>query len=355
MTNTADDGPGGLGNPWLTGFGPGNGNGAVGRPMRSRRSTLAVPASSPRMIDKARTLSVDEVFLDLEDACAPDAKPQGRRTVIAALTEGGFDGKVRAVRVNDWTTPWTYRDVIDVVEGAGAALDCLILPKVTSPQQVVALDLLLGQLEASTGLPHGRIGIEAQIEDARGLLGVQAIAGSSARLEALVFGPADFMASTAMRSLAVGEQPPGYQPGDAFHHVLVSILVAARAHGLQAVDGPHTAIKDPEAFRRSATRSAALGYDGKWVLHPGQVDAANEVYSPRQEDYEHAENILAAYDWHTSVTGGSRGAAVFGGEMIDEATRKMALVVAGKGRAAGLARSAPWTPPPRPVSPPSRT
>jgi citrate lyase subunit beta/citryl-CoA lyase len=297
------------------------------------------------MIDKARTLPVDEVFLDLEDAVAPLAKPEARRTVVAALTEGGWGERVRAVRVNDWSTPWTYRDVVDVVEGAGADLDCLMLPKVTGPEHVAALDLLLTQVERATGLEVGRIGIEAQIEDARGLLAADAIAKASPRLETLIFGPADFMASVAMRSLVVGEQPPGYDVGDAYHHVLMGILLAARANDRQAIDGPYPAVRDVEGLRRVAGRSAALGYDGKWVLHPAQVDAVNEVFSPRQEDYDRAEDVLDAYAWYTSEAGGARGAAMLGDEMIDEASRKMALVVAGRGRAAGMTRTRAWTPP----------
>ncbi len=315
------------------------------RPVRPRRSNLAVPGSSQKMIDKARTLPVDQVFLDLEDAVAPLAKPQARQTIVASLTEGGWGERLRVVRVNDWTTPWTYRDVVEVVEGAGADLDCIMLPKVQSAEHVVALDLLLTQIERSVGLEVGRIGIEAQIENARGLLAVEAIAQASPRLETIVFGPADFMASIAMKTLVVGEQPPGYDVGDAYHHILMTILMAARAHDKQAIDGPYLAIRDVEGFRRVAGRSAALGFDGKWVLHPGQVDAANEVFSPRQEDYDHAEDILDAYAWYTSADGGARGAAMLGDEMIDEASRKMALVVAGKGRAAGLQRTRSWSPP----------
>ena len=318
---------------------------ADARPVRARRTSLAVPGSSQKMIDKARTLPVDLVFLDLEDAVAPAAKAEARTRVVAALAEGGWGSRVRAVRVNDWTTPWTYRDVVDVVEGAGADLDCIVLPKVADPGHVVALDLLLTQIERSVGLEPGRIGIEAQIEDARGLLAADAIAKASPRVETLVFGPADFMASLSMKSLVVGEQPPGYDVGDAYHAILMGILLAARANDKQAIDGPYPVIRDVEGLRRVAARSAALGYDGKWVLHPGQVDAVNEVFSPRQEDYEHAEDILDAYDWHTSEAGGARGAAMLGDEMIDEASRKMALVVAGKGRAAGMRRTRAWTPP----------
>jgi citrate lyase subunit beta/citryl-CoA lyase len=297
------------------------------------------------MIDKARNLPVDQVFLDLEDACAPLVKPEARKNIVAALNEGGFGDRVRVVRVNDWTTPWTYRDVVEVVEGAGANLDCIMLPKVQSADQVVALDLLLTQIETTMGYEVGRIGIEAQIENAKGLLAVDAIAKASPRVETIIFGPADFMASINMKSLVVGEQPPGYDVGDAYHHILMSILMAARANDKQAIDGPYLAIRDVDGFRRVASRSAALGFDGKWVLHPGQIEAANEVYSPRQEDYDRAENILDAYAWCTSAAGGARGAAMLGDEMIDEASRKMALVIASKGRTGGMARTNIWTPP----------
>jgi citrate lyase subunit beta/citryl-CoA lyase len=315
------------------------------RTLRPRRSNLAVPGSSTKMISKAKGLPADQVFLDIEDAVAPLAKPEARKNIVAALNEGGWGDKVRTVRVNDWTTQWTYTDVVTVVEGAGADLDAIMLPKVQSAEQVVALDLLLTQIEKSNGYEVGRIGIEAQIENARGLIAVDAIAQASPRVETIIFGPADFMASINMKSLVVGEQPPGYDVGDAYHHILMSILMAARAHDKQAIDGPYLQIRDVDGFRRVAGRSAALGLDGKWVLHPGQIEAANELFSPRQEDYDHAENILDAYGWYTSEAGGKRGAAMLGDEMIDEASRKMALVVAGKGRAAGMQRTDRWTPP----------
>ncbi|WP_137123214.1 HpcH/HpaI aldolase/citrate lyase family protein [Segeticoccus rhizosphaerae] len=314
----------------------------VSRPLRSRRSNLAVPGSSPKMLDKAKGLAADQVFLDLEDAVAPLAKPDARKNIVAALNEGGWEGKVRAVRVNDWTTQWTYADVVEVVEGAGANLDAIMLPKVQTAEQVVALALLLSQIERATGLEEGRIGIEAQIENALGLTNVNAIAAASPRVETIIFGPADFMASINMKSLVVGEQPDGYDVGDAYHHILMSILMAARAHEKQAIDGPYLQIRDVDGFRRVAGRSAALGFDGKWVLHPGQLDAANEVFSPRQEDYDHAENILDAYEFHTSEAGGKRGAVMLGDEMIDEASRKMALVISSKGRAAGMTRQDRW-------------
>ena len=312
---------------------------------RPRRTCLSVPGSNPKMIEKAKGLPADEVFLDLEDAVTPDAKSAARTRVGAALASPGWAGQLRGVRVNDWTTPWTYTDVIDVVSAAGAHLDVIVLPKVTDAVGVHALDLLLTQLERSHGLPVGRIGIDVQIEDARGLSNIDAIAGAP-RVQALVLGPADLSASLNMRTLAVGEQPAGYDVGDAYHHILMTILIAARAHGVAAIDGPYLKVRDVEAFRLVAGRSASLGFDGKWVLHPDQIAAGNEIYSPRQADYDHAELILEAYGWHTSAAGGERGAVMLGEEMIDEASRKMALVVAGKGRAAGMTRqAAPFVPP----------
>ncbi|NJQ02835.1 CoA ester lyase [Streptomyces sp. PLAI1-29] len=305
---------------------------------------MAVPGSNPRFLEKAQGLPADQVFLDLEDACAPLAKEGARHTIVDALNQGDWSGKTRVVRVNDWTTHWTYRDVVTVVEGAGANLDCVMLPKVQSAEQVVALDLLLTQIEKTMGFEVGRIGIEAQIENAAGLVAVDAIAAASPRLETIVFGPADFMASINMKSLVVGRQPPGY-PADAYHYILMRILMAARTHDVQAIDGPFLQIRDVDAFREVAGRSAALGFDGKWVLHPGQIEAANEIYSPAQEDYDHAEMILDAYAWCTSEAGGAKGSAMLGDEMIDEASRKMALVVAGKGRAAGMTRTTSFTPP----------
>ncbi|HEU4912712.1 MAG TPA: CoA ester lyase, partial [Actinomycetes bacterium] len=212
--------------------------------LRSRRSCLAVPGSNTKMLGKAQGLPADQVFLDLEDSVSPLAKVDARANIVSALTEGDWVGKTRVVRVNDWTTQWTYGDVIAVVEGAGAHLDCVMLPKVQTASQVEALDLLLTQLEKTLGLEVGRIGIEAQIENAKGLVEVDAIAAASPRVETIIFGPADFMASINMKSLVVGEQPPGYDVGDAYHYILMRILMAARTHDLQAIDGPYLQIKD---------------------------------------------------------------------------------------------------------------
>jgi citrate lyase subunit beta/citryl-CoA lyase len=318
----------------------------MGAAGHSRRSCLAVPGSNPRMLEKAQGLAADQIFLDLEDAVAPLAKPAARKNVVAALTSGDWSGKARVVRVNDVTTPWAYQDVLEVVQGAGRHLDALMLPKVQEPVHVQWLDLTLTQLEQALGLPIGGIGIEAQIENARGLVNVDAIAAASPRLETIIFGPADFMASINMKSLAVGALHPGY-PGDPYHYILMRLLMAARSHDLQAIDGPYLQIRDVDAFREAARRSAALGFDGKWVLHPGQIDAANEVYSPDQKDYDHAELILDAYEYATSAEGGKVGAVMLGDEMIDEASRKMALVISAKGRAAGMSRTSAFDPPAR--------
>ncbi|MEI2643632.1 MAG: CoA ester lyase [Candidatus Nanopelagicales bacterium] len=261
------------------------------RQLRSRRSNLAVPGSSPKMLEKAKGLPADQVFMDIEDAVAPIAKPDARKNIVAALNEGGYEDKVRVVRVNDWTTQWTYADVVEVVEGAGQNLDCIMLPKVQTPEQVVALDMLLTQIEKSMGFEVGRIGIEAQIENALGLLNVDKIATASQRVETIIFGPADFMASINMKSLVVGEQPPGYDVGDAYHHILMSILMAARAHDKLAIDGPYLQIKDVEGYKRvaRAQRGARLRRQVGTPPRPGRgrqrgVQPAAGGLRPRRAD-----------------------------------------------------------------------
>lgn len=311
---------------------------------RPRRTCLAVPGSNPRFLEKAQNLDSDQVFLDLEDSVAPPVKVEARGNVVRALREGEWGDRIRVVRVNDWSTQWTTSDVRVVVEGAGDVLDCIMLPKVETAAHVVALDMMLGQLERENDLPLGRIGIEAQIENALGLINVEEIAVASPRLETLVFGPADFMASLNMKSLVVGGQPEGYD-SDPFHYIFMKLLMAARAHGLQAIDGPFGSVRDPDGYRAAAMKAAALGFDGKWVLHPGQIEIGNDVFSPDQEDYERAEDILDAYAWYTSTEGGALGAVMLGDDFIDEASRKMALVLAGKGRAAKMTRRSRWTPP----------
>jgi citrate lyase subunit beta / citryl-CoA lyase len=301
------------------------------RAYRARRSCLSVPASSERFIASARALPADEVFLDLEDSVAPAAKEDARSLAAGALGSGEWRARVLGVRINDASSPWAFADVLAVT---GDRLDVIILPKVGSPRDVIWLDVLLSQVETARGLPAGQVAIEAQIENAAGLASVAAIAAASPRLESLVFGPADFMASVGMRSLEVGGQPAGYAGGDAYHYALMRILVAARAAGLQAIDGPYLKVRDVAGFERSATSAAALGYDGKWVLHPAQVDVANTVFAPSPAEYQRAERIVAAYEQATDVD--RRGAVMLGDEMIDEASRKLALSVVARARAAGL-------------------
>lgn len=307
-------------------------NVVTSRPIRARRTILAVPGSSERFIAKSRTMDVDALFLDLEDAVAPPVKEASRQSIVAALNDPqGWKAPTVTYRVNDWSTPWTTMDVMEVVGGAGAHVDCIVLPKVTGAEQVKALDLVLTQAEQAAGLPVGRIGLELQIEEARGLLHVAEIAAASPRTESLVYGPGDWMASMGMQTLNVGSQPPGYV-GDAFHHVQMTILVAARAHGLQAIDGPFVGIRDLEGFRTSASSSAALGYDGKWVLHPSQVEAGKEVFTPPAADVERARRIVEAYQHATAEAGGAVGAIVVDDEMVDGAGLAVARATLAKAR-----------------------
>ena len=290
------------------------------------------------MLIKAQSLATDMVFLDLEDAVAPAAKVQARTYVVAALTQGEWGSRIRSVRINSVGTTWALRDVITVVEGAGQNLDTIMLPKCSSSAQVHWLDQTLTMLESSLALRTGSIGIEVQIEDAEGLTNVDEIAAASTRTQALHFGPGDFQASMGIPTTALGRsfETGG---GDPLHHVLGRILVAARTHGLQALDGPHPAIKDLDGLAAASARVAAMGYDGKWVLHPHQVDVVNAAFTPEQADFDRACHVVEAYALVTSVQGGATGAVMLDGEMVDEATRAMAVVVMHKGAAAGLTRS----------------
>ncbi|MDQ6617953.1 MAG: CoA ester lyase [Actinomycetota bacterium] len=301
-----------------------------------RRSCLAVPAASEKMMAKAAGLAADMVFLDLEDAVAPLEKEGARAKAVDAIKNHGWGDKVLCVRVNSWDTKWTAFDVIDVVGNAGDRLDEVMLPKVDTAAQVVALDLLLNQVEARAGLPRGHIGIEAQIETARGLINVEEICAASPRLETVVLGPVDFSASMGMPSLAGGLAIPGY-PGDYFHYVFMKILMAGRANGLQVIDGPYVKIQDLEGFREFSRRTQILGYDGKWALHPTQVGILNEMFAPSPAQFDRAWAILDAY--REATDGDRRGAVMFGDEMIDEASRKVAAKVVTQGERAGLSRS----------------
>jgi citrate lyase subunit beta/citryl-CoA lyase len=302
-----------------------------------RRSCHATPGSNEKMLAKAPGLGADMVFLDLEDSVSPLEKEAARAKVVGAIRDQDWGETVLVVRVNAWDTEWTYRDVIEVVEGAGERLDAIMLPKVQSAGEVQALDLLLTQIERATGR-DGRVGIEAQIETARGLINVEEICAASDRLETIVFGPADFAASTEMPVLTGGVQIPDY-PGDHFHYVFSKILMAGRANGLQVVDGPYLRIRDLDGLRDYATRTRILGYDGKWSLHPDQVTVINEVFTPTQEQFDTAFDILEAYEKATTE-GERRGAVMFGDDMIDEASRKMAIKFVARGERAGMRRSA---------------
>ena len=308
------------------------------RITRPRRSSLSVPGSSPKMLAKAPGLPADEVFMDLEDSVAPNAKEEARANVVQALKEGDFAGKTVVVRVNDVSTRWCAKDVLHIVENAADLIDCLMIPKVEHASDVSFVDHLLRMIEDDLGLEK-RIGLELQIETATGIRNIHEIAEASPRAETLIFGPADMSASLGLPTVTAGLPMPGY-PGDHWHHVLSSILVAARAANLQVIDGPYLLIKDLEGFREMAMRARALGYDGKWALHPGQIDVLNEVFTPTQEEYDKAEAMLEAYAHATDVE--STGAVMFGNEMIDEASRKMAEQLASRGRAAGLRATKTW-------------
>jgi citrate lyase subunit beta/citryl-CoA lyase len=302
-------------------------------PQRLRRSVLACPGSNPRMMEKAAASAADEVFLDLEDATAPLEKPGARAKIVAALNTHDWGGKVKVVRINQVTSQYAYRDILEIVEGAGRILDCIMVPKVQNTGDVAFVDRALTQLEQELGLQPGRIGIEAQIEDAQGLVNVDQIAVASPRVETIIFGPADFSASMQLPSLTVAGGSPDY-PGDVFHYVLFRLAVAARAAGIQVIDGPYLAIRDVEGYGVAARKAAALGYDGKWCLHPDQIAPCNEAFTPSQQQFDRAVKILAAYKHATEVE--RRGAVMLGDEMIDEASRKMATQFFLRGKAAGL-------------------
>jgi citrate lyase subunit beta/citryl-CoA lyase len=302
-----------------------------------RRSCLSVPASSEKMLGKAPGLPADMVFLDLEDSVAPLEKEAARAKAVDAIKNQDWGDKVLCVRVNAWDTQWTYGDVIEVVGNAGERLEEVMLPKVQSAAEVVAMDLLLTQVEKNSGLPVGHVGIEAQIETARGIINVEEICAASPRLETIILGPVDFSASMEMPSLSGGLQIPEY-PGDYFHYPFMKILMAGRANGLQVIDGPYVLVRDLDGFRDFCTRTQILGYDGKWALHPDQVTILNEVFSPTQEQFDKASAVLEAYKEATE--GERKGAVMFGDEMIDEASRKVAIKVVSRGERAGLKRSA---------------
>lgn len=303
---------------------------------RARRSVLAVPGSSPRMLGKASGLPADEVFLDLEDAVAPAAREAARANVVDAIRGLDWGPRTLAVRINGVTTPWWEEDLAAVAAAPGLErLDVVVVPKVERPEDVRRVAEQLERAEATAGR-SAPVGLEVLIESAPALVHVDGIAAASDRLEALVFGPGDMSASLGLPATTVGAPMPGY-PGDHLHAIRSRIVVAARAAGLQAIDGPDLRIDDPGALRETTGWSRALGFDGRWVVHPSQIEVVNEAFAPTAEEFRHATALLEAY---ARATEEGRGAVRFGDEMIDEASRKMAEVVVARGRAAGLAADA---------------
>jgi citrate lyase subunit beta/citryl-CoA lyase len=286
------------------------------------------------MIQKARTLDADMVFLDLEDSVASAHKNDAtRQRVVDALRDPDWRAPTRVVRINGVATEWCWRDITAVVSGAASHVHCLMVPKVRDASHVHFVDRLLGQLELELGLEHGAIGLELQIETAHGAVFIEEIAAASSRTQTLIFGPGDYAASLGIPQLTVGALEPAY-PGDQWHYICSRIVTTARAFGLQAIDGPYAQIRDADGFAEVARRARLLGMDGKWAIHPSQIEPLNAIFSPTKEQYEFAVALLAAYDTATHRDG--RGAVEFRGEMIDEATRKMAVAVEAAGRAAGL-------------------
>ena len=289
--------------------------------QRLQRSELAVPGSNPALFAKAAASDVDYVFLDLEDAVAPGDKEQARRNVIKGLRDIDWRGlgKTISVRINGIDTHYMYRDVVDVVEQAGEHLDTILIPKVGVAADVYMVDAMVSQIEEAMGLTNP-IGIEVLIETTLGMANVEAIATSSPRLEAMHFGVADYAASCRARTTNIGGLNPNY-PGDQWHEGLSRMLVACRAYGLRPIDGPFGDFNDPDGYMDGARRAAALGYEGKWAIHPSQIGLANEVFSPPAEEVDRAHRILAAL---AEAAAEGRGAAQLEGRMIDAASARMA-------------------------------
>lgn len=294
---------------------------ATPAPTRLQRSELAVPGSNPALFEKALNSAVDYVFLDLEDAVAPGDKEQARINVIQALLDLDWRGagKTISVRINGLDTHYMYRDVVDLMEQAGDRLDTILIPKVGVPADVYMVEAMVNQVEQGKGF-ETRVGLEALIETALGMANVEAIAAYGGRLEALHFGVADYAASNRARTVNIGGLNPDY-PGDQWHFALSRMTVACRAHGLRAIDGPFGDFKDPDAYRAAARRAAALGIEGKWAIHPSQIELANEIFSPPEAEVDRARRILKELE--IAATEG-RGAAAVDGKMIDAASARMA-------------------------------
>jgi citrate lyase subunit beta/citryl-CoA lyase len=294
---------------------------------RSRRSELATPASSERMCEKAAASGADLVFLDLEDACAPVAKEGARATAVAALTQLDWGDTVRAVRINGLDTPWCHGDVIEVVTGARDALDVLIVPKARTARDVWWVDVLLTQLEAKLGLDRP-IALEVLVEESEGLANAVEIARSSPRLEAIIFGAGDLSASQRAR-VDGNFDPAGDYPGDFWHFARFQVVTAARVAGIDAIDAPYPAYRDPDGYRRSAVQASLLGFDGKWAIHPDQIPIAHEVFSPTPEEVADAEAAIAAY---REAEAGGVGAIGRDGRLVDAAHMRLAHNVLHRAR-----------------------
>ncbi|MGH3912533.1 MAG: HpcH/HpaI aldolase/citrate lyase family protein [Pseudonocardiaceae bacterium] len=310
------------------------------RKARLQRSELAVPGSNPAFMEKAAGGPADYVFLDLEDAVAPADKEQARKNVIAALNEIDWAGagKTVSVRINGLDTHYMYRDVIDVMEQAGDRLHTILVPKVGVPADLYCVETLVDQVEQAKGYGT-RVGIEALIETALGMANVEVIAGSAGRpggrLEALHFGVADYAASLRARTVSIGGLNPDY-PGDQWHFALSRLIVACRAYGLRPIDGPFGDYSDPDGYRAGARRAAALGCEGKWAIHPSQIELANEVFSPPAAEVDRARRIVEAL---AAAAAEGRGAASLDGKMIDAASERMAQTIISLDDAISTARA----------------
>tara|TARA_B100000427_G_scaffold95798_1_gene78950 strand:+ start:18 stop:956 length:939 start_codon:yes stop_codon:yes gene_type:complete len=293
------------------------------KPARTRlqRSELAVPGSSPEMFEKALNSKADYIFLDLEDAVSPMDKVTARQNVIKALKDINWreKGKTISVRINSPDTHYMYRDLVDIVEQVGERLDTILLPKAGTASDVYMIDCLLTQIETNKKFKN-KIGIECLIETALGMSNIKEIAKSSERLEALHFGVADYAASLRARTVVIGGLNPDY-PGDQWHHGLSQLVMTCRAYGLRAIDGPFGDFNDPDAYIDAAKRGAAIGIEGKWAIHPSQIELANKVFSPPSSEVTKAKRILEELD---KAAKAGKGAAQLDGRMIDAASARMA-------------------------------
>jgi citrate lyase beta subunit len=288
---------------------------------RVQRSELAVPGSSPKMFEKALNSTADFIFLDLEDAVSPNDKVTARENVIKALKEMDWrgNGKTISVRINGLDTHYMYRDVVEIMCQAGEFVDTLLIPKVGVSGDVYMVDCMVNQIEQEKGLKN-KVGLECLIETALGMVNIEEIAQSSKRLEALHFGVADYAASLRARTVVIGGLNPDY-PGDQWHHGLAKLVATCRAYGLRPIDGPFGDFNDPEGYINAAKRGAAIGIEGKWAIHPSQIEHANTVFSPPAQEVEKAHRIIEEL---AKAAAEGKGAAQLDGRMIDAASEKMA-------------------------------